>query len=103
MFDVRCPSFLSLKQCATTTTTVPCPDGFYQKDQGCFYVVKNRRKDWRDAEAVCQTYGSNVHLATLDTQQVGSSRFWHKYIWSCARGGSRGGAPGARPPPDHQK
>ena len=57
-------------------TTVPligavCFGGFNQTDQGCFKAV-NTRKTWSDAEAACQKYGSFVHLATLDTQQVGT-------------------------------
>ena len=37
---------------------------------GRFYI-ENYVKTWADAEAACQQYGSHVHLATLDTQQVG--------------------------------
>ena len=42
--------------------------------KGCFYVENNRpnRMNWTAAEAACQGFGSNVHLATLDTQSVGT-------------------------------
>ena len=62
------------------TTPSPCSDelmtqGFNTTTQGCLYVSKinnNNLKDWTAAEAACQRFGSNVHLATLDTQQVGT-------------------------------
>ena len=47
-----------------------CPDGFNQTEEGCFFVDSSNRKTRDDAEAACQQYGSHVHLATLDTQQV---------------------------------
>ena len=48
-----------------------CPSGFNQIAQGCFRVNTSVGKNWTDAEAQCQTYGNHVHLARLDTQQVG--------------------------------
>ena len=33
------------------------------------------KKNWTDAEAACQQYGSDVHLAMIDTQQVGTQFF----------------------------
>ena len=45
--------------------------GFTQTTGGCFFAKNTTQKKGDDAEAVCQAYGSNVHLATLDTQQVG--------------------------------
>ena len=57
-----------------TTTEIPSPieSGFTQTSEGCFYVETdvNKRKNWIDAEAFCQTFGNHVHLARLDTQQV---------------------------------
>ena len=49
-----------------------CPDGFSNTDQGCFFVEDYNLRNWHDAEAACQQIGGNVHLATLDTQQVGT-------------------------------
>ena len=46
--------------------------GFNQTDQGCFKVVNNMKTNWSEAETACQQYGHNVHLATVDTQQVGT-------------------------------
>ena len=40
-----------------------------EQGQG-FYIENCHGKDWADAEAACQEYGSHVHLATIDTQQV---------------------------------
>ena len=61
---------------ATTTTTpaptpVPCPEGFLQLPQipdKCFY--NSTAKTWDEAEAACQVFGPDVHLATLDTDEV---------------------------------
>ena len=46
-----------------------CIDGFNQTTKGCF-KAENTPKNWTDAETVCQQYGRDVHLATIDTQQV---------------------------------
>ena len=51
--------------------------GFQQTDQGCFFVDNNLFKNWTDVEAACQAYGSDVHLATLGTQQVGAYMLYH--------------------------
>ena len=48
------------------------PDqGFNQTTEGLFYV-EVKLKNWTEAEAECQRYGQSVHLATLDTQEVGT-------------------------------
>ena len=63
----------------TVTTTQPCPiTGFNRIDGGCFYVENNNYRNWADAEAACQEFGTNVHLATLDTQQVGTFMLYHR-------------------------
>ena len=64
------------------TTTEPPPPcqvgqscngcGFNQTDQGCFYVEKFEAMTWTAAKALCEGYGANVTLATLDTQEVGT-------------------------------
>ena len=65
----------------TITTPLPstgcCPMIFNQTQEGCFYMDLGDRKNWKQAEAACQGYGSNVHLATLDTQQVGTFMLYH--------------------------
>ena len=50
-----------------------CPSNLISMPEGCFYVETNyrNRKSWDDAEAFCQTFGNHVHLARVDTQQVG--------------------------------
>ena len=55
-----------------TTTGPGCPASFTQTSQGCFYVETSasNRKSWDDAQTACQGFGSHVHLATVDTQQV---------------------------------
>ena len=58
-----------------TAMPVPCPfDGFNMISGVCYCVdIRNtNRKNWTDAEAACQKFGSHVHLATIDTQQVGT-------------------------------
>ena len=55
---------------ATTTTEVQCDFGFYKTTKGCFHVELLNLKNWTDAEAACQEFGSCVHLATLDTVEV---------------------------------
>ena len=49
---------------------IACPRGFNQTTEGCFYVDNTNDKTWNDAEQACQGFGSNVHLATINTQQV---------------------------------
>ena len=49
---------------------IECPPEFIQTAEGCFCVNNTNTKTWYDAEAVCQVFGSHVHLATIDTQQV---------------------------------
>ena len=48
-----------------------CNEPFRQTNHGCFYM-QNRwdQKAWMEAEAVCQEYGSHVHLATTDSEEV---------------------------------
>ena len=68
MCYVSCHSFLP----QTTTTAAPCPIAdFNRTSEGCFSVA-TKRQTWTDAEATCQSYGCHVHLATLDTEQVGT-------------------------------
>ena len=62
---------------ATTSCQVgPSCDkcGFTLTNHGCFYVEKDfsKRENWFDSEAVFQGFGSHVHLATLDTEQLGT-------------------------------
>ena len=56
-----------------TTTAGPqaeCPEWMTETAEGCFTVVETNEY-WADAEKkACQGYGSNVHLATPDTQEV---------------------------------
>ena len=54
----------------STTTQAPCPSVFTQTGQGCFYADNTNRKTLDQAEVACQGFGSQVHLATVDTQQV---------------------------------
>ena len=56
-----------------------CMDGFNQTSQGCFKTEDYVQKSWSDAEATCQQYGSNVHLATIDTQEVGTLIYLDMY------------------------
>ena len=64
----------------TITTPLPstgcCPMTFTQTQEGCFFVFYFSMS-WHRSEAVCQRYGSHVHLATLDTQQVGTFMLYH--------------------------
>ena len=55
---------------AETMTQAPCPGNFNKTSQGCFYVDNTSLKNWNQAESTCQGFGSHVHLATIDTQQV---------------------------------
>ena len=50
-------------------TSAFCIDGFSQTTKGCF-KAEHTLKTWTAAETSCQQYGSEVHLATIDTQQV---------------------------------
>ena len=57
----------------TITTASPVKScngvcGFTQTD----HMENANPKNWTNAEAACQAYGSNAHLATLDTQQTGT-------------------------------
>ena len=68
----------------TITTPLPstgnisyCPMIFNHTQEGCFYVDQSHKKRWNKAEAVCQGYGSHVHLATLDRRQVGTFMLYH--------------------------
>ena len=59
----------------STTTSSLCPEGFLQSSSipgRCFYLELSdgNRKNFTDARAACQGIGSNVDLATLDTQEV---------------------------------
>ena len=52
-------------------TSASCLFGFTKTAKGCFRVsFSSDRKNWNDAETECQLFGSHVHLATIDTQQV---------------------------------
>ncbi len=52
-------------------TTCDPPFQLYGSGQ-CYYIehATANYKNWADAEAECQTYGSNVHLAGMETAQV---------------------------------
>ena len=49
--------------------------GFTRTAGRCFYASTSKL-NWTDAEAACQIFGDDVHLATLDTQQVAKSMFY---------------------------
>ena len=55
---------------AETTTQASCPGNFNQTEMGCFYVDNTKKKTWKQANSTCQVFGSHIHLATIDTQQV---------------------------------
>ena len=65
----------------TITTPLPsticCPMIFNRTQEGCFYVNHDDRKTWDKSEAACQRYGYHIHLATLDTRQVGTFMLYH--------------------------
>ena len=50
---------------------VLCIEGFNQTDHRCFKAENTVRKNWTEAEAVCQQYGEHVHLAQINGRQVG--------------------------------
>ena len=52
-------------------------DHFNRTAEGYFWVDNTGKKTWADAKAACQGFGSNVHLATLDTEEVGTSMLYH--------------------------
>ena len=47
---------------------VPCC--FTNTSEGNFWVDNVEVKNWTDTKAACEGFGDNVHLATLDTQEV---------------------------------
>ena len=66
-----------------TTTKAPCPIAdFKRTTYGCFYTKATNVKNWHDVEGARQKYGSHVHLATLDTQDVGTFMIWHCACWN---------------------
>ena len=60
---------LDLKQ-----EVVIIPREFTRTAGGYFWVenTPSNWKNWTDAEAACQQFGWNVHLVTLDTEEVGT-------------------------------
>ena len=54
----------------TTMTQAPCPSDFTQTVEGCFNADNTNNKTWYQAKFTCQGFGSQAHLATVDTQQV---------------------------------
>ena len=72
---VNTPPLTSSKPEPTTAEQLPCPNGFTTlAEEWCFLVV-HETKAWDNAEAHCQTFGQHVHLAGLETQDVGISLF----------------------------
>ncbi len=55
-----------------TTSTSPesCASPFHVSGTGC-YLVSHTELPWHSAEQYCQTLGSNIHLAGMETPQVG--------------------------------
>ena len=47
-----------------------CAWPFKYYEAGCFYVENTNFVPWKDAEGICQTFGSNVHLTGLETEKV---------------------------------
>ena len=60
---------------APLTTEIPCPDGFNRTTEGCFYVENTDKRNRNGANSFCRGLGSNIYLATIDTQEV---RIWTK-------------------------
>ena len=52
------------------------PSEFTKTSKGYFGVNYTHPKNWADAEAACKRFGANVHLATLDTQEVSTHMFY---------------------------
>ncbi len=80
------PTTTTTESPTTTTTEAPtttptetqttehlmttCQSPFVLHGSQCYYGETTNLKYWADAEAHCQTYGSNVHLAGIETAQV---------------------------------
>ena len=61
---------VTITQQPTQQPTPQCPNSFTSTSDGCFYFELTQEKNWNDAEAECQAFGSHVHLITLDSLQV---------------------------------
>ena len=65
--EAACP-----KSPPTTTPPPPCPHRFNRTNEGCFFKGSQERVCWQQAQKKCQEFGRNVHLATLNTEEVSS-------------------------------
>ena len=62
--------FYTTNTTLTANVMTTCDPPFVIHGSGCYYIEDTNIKDWTDAEAHCQTYGNNVHLAGMETAQV---------------------------------
>ena len=53
----------------TVLTKLGCPSDFTKTGDWCLFVG-DAEHSWSDAENICQSYGSHVHLADVNNQQV---------------------------------